>query len=380
MSDYVTERNDKQNRRINRKGKILKKRKLKEDAVPSVWPGLPAHLTRTPTVPRKTTRTSSEARTAAVEAMLKSVESVEIENDRVIRDSFSSLEELKTKINEINLPATTQVIEKDSAILFISVSIKTLPEIDCLFVNECLEYKLWSRGKELKKNTVRIDNVEVLPPLITSIDLLGHLLLHFEVISTTDEDRRPPSQPDVLQNAIEILQNSNSNFRTDSKVSFIIEQLSMLQRKPTARRYSSSLLAFAMMLSKTSPAAYKQLLREEIFFLPSIRHLQHLTSSMDNELRLGETAINYLKARLTKLGQQDRLVSLIFDEVYTQKRIEYVGGRFYGMDMENEHATKTICPMVRSVAGSYRDIVAMSPVDNLNAKKQTYVDEERRNS
>ena len=188
----------------------------------------------------------------------------------VIKDSFSSLEELKTKINEINLPATTQVIEKDSAIILISVSIKTLPEIDyCLFVNECLEYKLWSRGKELKKNTVR--NVEVLPPLITSIDLLGHLLLHLEVISTTDEDRRPPSQPAVLQNAIEILQ--NSNFRTDSKVSFIIEQLSMLQRKPTARRYSSSLLAFAMMLSKTSPAAYKQLLREEIFFLPSIRKM-----------------------------------------------------------------------------------------------------------
>ena len=40
---------------------------------------------------------------------------------------------------------------------------------------------------------------------------------------------------------------------------------------------------------------------------------------MDNELRLGETAINYLKARLTKLGQQDRLVSLIIDEVYTQR-------------------------------------------------------------
>ena len=115
------------------------------------------------------------------------------------------------------------------------------------------------------------------------------------------------------------------------------------------------------MLSKTSPAAYKQLLREEIFFLPSIRRLQQLTSSMDNELRLGETAINYLKARLTKLGQQDRLVSLIIDEVYTQKRMEYVGGRFYGMDMENEHATKTIlCLMVRSVAGSYRDIVAVT--------------------
>ena len=40
-SDYVTKRDDKQSRRVKKKGTDLIYRKLKPDAVPSVWPGLP---------------------------------------------------------------------------------------------------------------------------------------------------------------------------------------------------------------------------------------------------------------------------------------------------------------------------------------------------
>ena len=60
---------------------------------------------------------------------------------------------------------------------------------------------------------------------------------------------------------------------------------------------------------------------------------------------------------------------MIIDEVYTQKKVEYVNGKFYGV--ENGHLTKTIlCLMIRSVGGSYRDVIAMFPVSNLNAKLQ----------
>ena len=52
------------------------------------------------------------------------------------------------------------------------------------------------------------------------------------------------------------------------------------------------------MIRKTSPAAYAQLLRENILTLPSVRRLRQLTLALDSEMKLGETAINYLKARL----------------------------------------------------------------------------------
>ena len=83
--------------------------------------------------------------------------------------------------------------------------------------------------------------------------------------------------------------------------------------------------------------------------MPSIRRLQQLTSAIDSELKLGETASNYLKARITKLDNKDRIVSFINDEVYTQKKVEYMNGKLYGM--ENGGLTKTLlCLMIRSNA------------------------------
>ena len=62
-------------------------------------------------------------------------------------------------------------------------------------------------------------------------------------------------------------------------------------------------------------------------------------------------------------------MSLLIDEVYTQKKVEYVNGKFYGL--EDGRLTKTLLSlMIRSVGGSYRDIIAMCPISNLNAKLQ----------
>ena len=71
-------------------------------------------------------------------------------------------------------------------------------------------------------------------------------------------------------------------------------------------------------------------------------------------------AVHYLKARILKLDDQQRIVSLIIDEVYyTQQKTEYV------------HSNCFLCLMVRSIAGLYCDVIAMLTVSNLNVKMQT---------
>ena len=67
-SDYVTKRDDKQSRRVKKKGTDLIYRKLKPDAVPSVWPGLPP-LTKPPPIPRSTTLACSAARQENIEVI-----------------------------------------------------------------------------------------------------------------------------------------------------------------------------------------------------------------------------------------------------------------------------------------------------------------------
>ena len=61
------------------------------------------------------------------------------------------------------------------------------------------------------------------------------------------------------------------------------------------------------------------------------------------------STISYLRKRLENLNQRERLVSLLIDEVYTARQVEYQNGKFYGY--ENQEPTKTLlCPMIKGVA------------------------------
>ena len=72
-------------------------------------------------------------------------------------------------------------------------------------------------------------------------------------------------------------------------------------------------------------------------------------------------------ARTSKLEPKDCIISVIIDEIYTSKQVQYMHGKLY--DSDSETVTKTLlCVMIRSVAGKYRD--AMLPCSNLEGKKQ----------
>jgi hypothetical protein len=72
------------------------------------------------------------------------------------------------------------------------------------------------------------------------------------------------------------------------------------------------------------------------------------------ETWLPNGTLSYLRTRFSGLSDREKLTSIILDEVYSAKRIEYSNGKFYGY--ENSEATKTLlCFMVKSVAGKYED-------------------------
>ena len=157
----------------------------------------------------------------------------------------------------------------------------------CLCVKENLDFELWCLGKEIKRKGITIDEIPSLPSQLNSIELLKKILVFLKDMSLNEN---PPCSPSAIEEAIEILQKSDKCI--DNKMSFIIEQLSLSISKPTARRYSPALLAFCIMLQKTSPAAYDQLLHENMLTLPSVRRLRQFTSALDSDMKLGETAIN----------------------------------------------------------------------------------------
>ena len=75
-----------------------------------------------------------------------------------------------------------------------------------------------------------------------------------------------------------------------------------------------------------------------------------MSSALSVETGLSNGTIAYLKAKISKLNERERIVSVILDEVYTSKQIEFVGGKLTGVD--KDQATSTLlCIMIKSIGG-----------------------------
>lgn len=173
---------------------------------------------------------------------------------------------------------------------------------------------------------------------------------------------------DLIYSACAILKSAQPDLEEphQQKLAFILEQLELLLKEPKRRRYSSFLIACAVVWQNTSPALYYQILNEGVLTLPAVSYLKQLSSALSVDAGLSQKTVEYLKKRTADLTSRERLIGVIIDEVYCAKRVEFAGGKLFGL--ENESASKTLlCFMIRSVAGKYRDMVAMHPISKIDS-------------
>ena len=112
-SDIVSASTDSNTRRKRKRSNdALSKKRLKDDAVPCIWPGLPAHLTKLSS-PRPTSCTSSESRHENTRRLQR-----ETQQERVARDTFNSLDELVAKEGQLQYPADVFKVVRDNYVLF----------------------------------------------------------------------------------------------------------------------------------------------------------------------------------------------------------------------------------------------------------------------
>ena len=89
---------DSNTRRKKAKRNKLSRKRLKDGALLCIWPSLPSHLTKIVT-PRPTSLASIESRQENSKRRLEKAE-----QDRILRDTFNSLDELKVKKDQISFP------------------------------------------------------------------------------------------------------------------------------------------------------------------------------------------------------------------------------------------------------------------------------------
>jgi len=127
-------------------------------------------------------------------------------------------------------------------------------------------------------------------------------------------------------------------------------------------------MIFTYLIMASSSAAYNILLQEDVVSLLSVATLRKITRRVDAATNVDNAA--YLQLRESKLQEYERIVLLIIDEIYVSKRIEYAGGDVIGLTADGTLASMLLCFMTKSVAGHYKDIVAVYPIDKLTASKQ----------
>ena len=331
----------------------LERPRLKPGAFPRIWPGA-EHLSKV-TAPRPTAFSSSEARQQIVDAR---EEAFRIEEEK--KDTFSSLSELDVKIVDI-LPNDITKFRDENYSLFVSHVITDLqaPHVKySVKIDVDLKYDVYYEGDKV--------NGVVLKSIIKEkFGKISGLKLLFDYLENCPQIEE--TQEEIIGAVIEKLK--DSKFDGNKKVGFLIEQLSLMLKTPTGRRYSPSLLAVASLRQRGSPALYKQIYQDNFLTLPSPDYVRRLSSSIDvNCMSLTPSTIAYLKARFSKIKDKDKVVSLLMDEVYSHQDVQYVNGNFFGY--ENEQLTKTmLCLMIKSIAGKYRDIISMVPIVNINAEK-----------
>ena len=113
-SDFLEERGDKTRGRGVKRGELIRRR-LKHDAIPTVWPNLPDHLSKEITSPRPTKLATSSSRKIVLNERNR-----EKEQEAQQKDYFGSILELITKFCLNDLPVAS-VIKEGQYALFVSL-------------------------------------------------------------------------------------------------------------------------------------------------------------------------------------------------------------------------------------------------------------------
>ena len=167
-----------------------------------------------------------------------------------------------------------------------------------------------------------------------------------------------------LKNYIEAKNNHSDVILHLALLLFIIEELQLLFKPKEGRRYSTTMITAAFLWQLTSSSLYKKL--KGVFILPSMRLLRAYSSGL--AVKSGSLDISYLNQRLADLTKQEKLMTLMIDEAYTARRIEYRNRAFIKITEDGIPAKTVLTFMIQSSFCKYQDVVCLVPVDKLDTK------------
>lgn len=356
-TDFENERSDTNTRR--RKG-VLKQKKLKPQIVPSVFPSYPFYL-QGATSHERIRHSSSENR-------------LQMENDRLQRnidnfineDVVNDLASLKNRFEEISEKPSGFFLcpsSDNTKLYYIKVITDPYPIIvSSLIVNSDMSFSAFDKNGQLIHASAYEHCMQFPKQIVSFCDFLNLLAT---ICGISCEDKTVKKAIDLLSS---YLDSNDLPHSVHQKLDFIVEQLEYVLYPPSkTHTFSVSLLTLCILWKAHSTTCYKAILNDKVLTLPSLRTLRRIAQKFSH--LEGET-FEYLKLRIQNLNQYERVVILIFDEVYVNQEIQYKDGSFVGLsNNDDKPATTLLCFMIKSISSNYSDIVATIPIHSLHVEE-----------
>lgn len=244
----------------------------------------------------------------------------------------------------------------------ISISFKVSSDLDVsvFFKNLCLPEEKFSWLLSEGSSDLKCDRW-------SKLDNLVSCLSNYSINDIVSLDEKVAF---LVNNVKEgLLLDFNLNVEKAAKVKFALEQLELSFANQI--KYSAELLIWAASLSYSHPGAYQSLRKTNMMTLPHHIYLRQFLSKIGpNSPGIGPLQKSYLKEKSKLLKNEEKVVTVMLDEIYVNPKLSYKAGKIIGT-AENvsgtESATTMQAFMFSSLHSDNKDIIAIFPVKNMNA-------------
>lgn len=360
--DFKTTSETLYNRYKTPRTRILQNQKLKKDAIPSIFRCFPSYYNGT------TNHTIN--RTDAYERRQKFL----LKRDEAEAEKF---EKMDTITNDCDFNQFIPSSAPDECAWKV-ISFDKFTVISCFNVEKKFTVNRYARLEKLPlgldvtlfMTDSKIKKSEYLHLLTNGIVTKCSQLLN---IITFLSNYNIPRNDATIKSCVNVL-TKLLRVEEDKSVQglFFAEQLElMLIAKSEHRRYNHQTLLCAFSLYSLSQSVYKSLLEMKILFLPSVRRLRQLVTTLNVSPGTNESNSTYCNYVFRKLKSYERDIVLIIDEVSVTKVCEYKGGCLSGFVSEKEKkiATSIMAFMVSPVKKKQNEIISLVPTSGVTASR-----------
>lgn len=278
---------------------------------------------------------------------------------------FSSLPELLTKAKFIDENIWLLKFISD-AVCIMHIVIEQGPTVKCsLVINNNLEVCAFLQNEKLSKI-----GKHILPLKINNTDELSDILNSLYNLSNGKE-----TFENLLESKFEALKNvlkSSSSDINENHLEFIEEQISFVTKKVNNFRYSNNTLIFSSLLFSLSPHAYIFARKSGNIILPHPSTIRSLCLKFNASPQIETIQCNflgYIKQKFSHLESNDKIISLMLDEIHLKQYMDYKGGSIVGLATNSENmASSAHVFMISSLMSAYKDVVHILPVKTMTAE------------